>query len=80
MQVGGCVVIKNRTIKIIKYEKLIDTFSSDVSIQDNVGSGLFCLVIENQEAITLTLGKYSSGRQSILSNTIMEFCPLKMII
>ena len=51
IQVGGSILFSNKVIKIIQNEELIDTFISDVSIQDNVGPGLFCLVIENQELI-----------------------------
>ena len=57
IQVGGSILFSNKVIKIIQNEELIDTFISDVSIQDNVGPGLFCLVIENQELIQNHAGK-----------------------
>lgn len=57
MQAGGSVFLANKVIKIIKDDELIDTFASDVTIQDNIGAGLFCLVIENQKAIQAHAGK-----------------------
>ena len=57
IQAGGSILFSNKVIKIIQNEELIDTFISDVSIQDNVGPGLFCLVIENQELIQSHAGK-----------------------
>lgn len=57
IQFGGSVLFAKRVIKIIKNENLIDTFISDVSIQDNIGSEMLCLVIENQKVIQEYAGK-----------------------
>lgn len=57
IQNGGSITFPDKTIKVFKSGEQIASFLSDVSIQDNIGPGYFCLVIENQEEITSVAGK-----------------------
>ena len=57
IQNGGSITFSDRTIKVLKDGNQVATFISDVSIEDKIGPGYFCVVIENQEEITPVAGK-----------------------
>lgn len=57
IQNGGSVTFTNKFIEVFKRDELVLSFSSDVTVANNIASGDYFLIIENRDKIKSVIDK-----------------------